>query len=64
MANLKILSENSTLDQLADVNPATPNDGDVLTWDATPGEWVPLAPGGGPGGGLTYEQALSLVWIG
>jgi hypothetical protein len=29
-----------TLDDVADVNAAAPNDGDVLTWDATPGEWV------------------------
>jgi hypothetical protein len=35
------------LDDLGDVNAPTPSDGDVLTWDSTPGEWVPTAPGGG-----------------
>lgn len=29
-----------SLDDLADVNTPTPSDGQVLTWDATPGEWV------------------------
>jgi hypothetical protein len=36
------------LDDLGDVNAPTPSDGDVLTWDASPGEWV-AAPGGGAG---------------
>lgn len=35
------------LDDVPDVNAPTPADGDVLTWDATPGEWVPAAPTGG-----------------
>lgn len=41
------------LDDLTDVNAPTPSNGDVLTWDSTPGEWVALAGGGGgytPGG--------------
>lgn len=33
------------LDDVPDVNAPTPGDGDVLTWDATPGEWVALPPG-------------------
>lgn len=37
------------LDDIPDVNAATPANGDVLTWDSTPGEWVPLAPSGGSG---------------
>lgn len=35
------------LDDLTDVNAPTPSNGDVLTWDSTPGEWVSLAPSGG-----------------
>lgn len=35
------------LDDLGDVNAPTPGDGDVLTWDASPGEWVAAAPSGG-----------------
>ena len=38
------------LGDLGDVNPAAPNDGDVLTWDAVGAEWEPVAPGGGGGG--------------
>jgi hypothetical protein len=37
----------AALDDVGDVNAATPSDGDVLTWDATPGEWVAAASGGG-----------------
>lgn len=37
----------SELDDLTDVNAPSPSDGDVLTWDSTPGEWVALAPTGG-----------------
>jgi hypothetical protein len=37
------------LDGLSDVNAPAPNNGDVLTWDSTPGEWVPVAPGAGSG---------------
>lgn len=36
-----------TLDDISDVNAPTPTDGDVLTWDSTPGEWKPVAPSGG-----------------
>jgi len=35
------------LDDVTDVNAPAPNDGDVLTWDSTPGEWVATAPTGG-----------------
>lgn len=35
------------LDDIPDVNAPTPANGDVLTWDSTPGEWVPAAPTGG-----------------
>jgi hypothetical protein len=35
------------LDNLGDVNAPTPTDGDVLMWDATPGEWVNTPLGGG-----------------
>lgn len=33
-----------SLDDIADVNAPTPSDGDVLTWDSTPGEWVAAPP--------------------
>lgn len=36
-----------TLDDISDVNASAPTDGDVLTWDSTPGEWKPVAPSGG-----------------
>lgn len=35
------------LDDIPDVNAPTPANGDVLTWDSTPGEWVAAAPTGG-----------------
>jgi hypothetical protein len=35
------------LDDIPDVNAPTPSNGDVLTWDSTPGEWVPQAPSAG-----------------
>lgn len=61
MANLKILTENSTLDQLADVNAPSPNDGDALVWDSGTSRWVPEAVSGGTGGGGTvaYRFAVS-----
>lgn len=30
----------SSLDELSDVNAPAPDDGDLLAWDSTPGEWV------------------------
>jgi hypothetical protein len=36
----------AALDDLTDVNAPAPADGDVLTWDSTPGEWVAAAPTG------------------
>lgn len=57
MANLKVLTENSTLNQLDDVNAATPNDNDALTWDTATAKWVPEAPTGGSG--LTQPQVLA-----
>lgn len=35
----------AALDDVPDVNTPAPGDGDVLTWDSTPGEWVALPPG-------------------
>jgi hypothetical protein len=35
------------LDDVGDVNAPSPSNGDVLTWDSTPGEWVAAAPTGG-----------------
>lgn len=32
------------LDDVGDVNAAAPNNGDVLTWDSTPGEWIAAPP--------------------
>jgi len=36
----------AALDDIPDVNAPSPSDGDVLTWDSTPGEWVAAAPTG------------------
>lgn len=33
----------ATLDSIGDVNAPTPGNGEVLTWDSTPGEWVSAA---------------------
>jgi hypothetical protein len=57
------------LDDLADVNAATPNNGDVLTWDSTPGEWVasPASSGVTDVGDLTatgYGAGQSPRWDG
>jgi hypothetical protein len=38
------------LDDIPDVNAPSPSDGQVLTWDSTPGEWVAATPTGGSGG--------------
>lgn len=53
-AHKKVLLDNlpggggaSALDDLTDVNAPAPSNGDVLTWDSTPGEWVAAAPGVG-----------------
>ena len=35
------------LDDVPDVNAPTPSNGDILTWDSTPGEWVAAAPSSG-----------------
>lgn len=48
----------ATLDELTDVNAAAPANGQVLTWDSTPGEWVAADP---TGGGLTDEQVQDIV---
>lgn len=34
----------AALDDLTDVNAPSPSDGQVLTWDSTPGEWVAATP--------------------
>jgi len=50
-----------------DTNTAAPDDGDVLTWDATPGEWKAAPP---PAGGavdaadVTYTPAVATDWDG
>jgi hypothetical protein len=48
----------TTLDGLSDVNAPAPAAGDVLTWDATPGEWVPSAPSGG--GSFVLDDATDV----
>lgn len=40
----------TVLNDLTDVNIGAPSNGDVLTWDSTPGEWVAQAPGASSGG--------------
>ena len=47
----------TVLDDLTDVDAATPADGDVLTWVDDDNEWQPVAPSGGGGGG----SSVSLV---
>ena len=46
------------LDDILDVDAATPNDGDVLTWDSTTSTWIALAPTGG-GGTYTVDNGLT-----
>lgn len=57
MANLKVLTENSTLAQLSDVDATAPNAGDVLTWGGA--SWAPDAPVAGGGGAAVYRFAIS-----
>ena len=45
------------LDDIGDVNASTPSNGDVLTWDSTPGEWVNSP----PAAGYTDEQVRDVV---
>lgn len=47
----------SELDDIPDVNAPTPSNGDVLTWDSTPGEWVNLP----PAAGYTDEEARDAI---
>lgn len=49
LAELATAGGGGDLDDLGDVNAPTPSDGDVLTWDSTPGEWIAAAPGAGGG---------------
>jgi len=43
----------------SDTNVAAPNDGDVLTWDATPGEWKAAPSAGGGGTSILEVQVFS-----
>ncbi len=47
------------LDDVGDVNAPAPNDGDVLTWDATPGEWV-ASPSAGGHAAVTVTDSASI----
>lgn len=47
------------LNELCDVSAASPNDGDVLTWDATAGVWKPAVGGGGGGVGTVTSVDAS-----
>ena len=49
----------AALDDIPDVNAPSPSDGDVLTWDSTPGEWVAAAPTGT--GSLTVDDGVTSV---
>jgi hypothetical protein len=40
------------------------SDGDVVTWDNTDGEWVPAAPTGGGGSGITVQDENGTVATG
>lgn len=40
---LDAITAGADLDDLTDVNAPTPANGEVLTWDSTPGEWVAAA---------------------
>lgn len=59
----------ASLDDVGDVNAPTPSDGNVLTWDSTPGEWVAAAPSGSSGTAsyakayATGTQALSAATL-
>jgi hypothetical protein len=47
------------IDDLSDVNAPSPSNGDVLTWDSTPGEWVASAAGAPALDGLADVDATS-----
>lgn len=50
------------LNDLGDVNAPAPNNGDVVTWVAPPGEWQPVAPVGGGdvvGPGASTDHAIA-----
>lgn len=54
----------SALDDLSDVNAAAPSDTQVLTWDATPGEWIAadaLAGADGADGSTWFAQSAEPV---
>ena len=50
VASLGDITGIASLDDVPDVNAPSPADGDVLTWDSTPGEWIAAAATGGGGG--------------
>ncbi len=55
-----------TLGSLSDVNVADPDDGDVLTWDDSAGEWVASPPAGGAmdAADVTYTPTTAADWDG
>jgi hypothetical protein len=53
-------AQSHNLDSHSDVNSAAPNNLDVLTWDSTPGEWIPVAPGAIAHPDLATHDALGL----
>lgn len=46
------------LDDIPDVNAPSPSDGDLLAWDATPGEWVNVP---APSSSYTDEQVRDVI---
>lgn len=50
----------AALDDIGDVDAATPSDGDVLTYDSATSTWGAAAPSGGSGGMLALINAVSV----
>jgi hypothetical protein len=53
----------TALDDLTDVNAAAPTEGQVLTWDDDPGEWIAADPTGGGGSGANFTWHIDGVLV-
>lgn len=51
----------AALDDLGDVNAPSPSNGDLLSWDSTPGEWVNIAPPAGTLSGLSDVDVTGIA---
>lgn len=57
-------AESLRLQDLFDVSPLSPTDGQVLTWDTAGNTWKPATPSGGGGGAVNVDDLLDVNIVG